>query len=222
MKTKQKIQLLLVEDHDSVSLGVVFSLQQNNQYQFEIKTVSTADNAYDLIKKNSFDIILLDLILKDYSPVCKLKSGEDLLRELNKNSSRPSVVVMSKIDRLEMLDYVINVLNADAYILKSRTSLTEIIPAINAVTQGENFYSNSIKNLLRFNENILEIDFTDRLILKSLSMGYKQSEIVGVLKGRDIFITVSAIEKRIKKLKIRFDAHNTNQLIAIAVKEGIL
>lgn len=216
------LKILLVEDHDSVSLGVQYSLQKQKEILFEITAATTADIALNYTLREEYDVILLDLLLKNEPYNSKLSGGDDLLRELNKNLNRPKVIVLSKIDSLEMLDYVINALNADGYILKSRTSLQEIIPAIKSVLKGESFYSDSIKKILRYNESLLDIDFEDRTILRCLSVGLKQIEMEYEFKKRDISMTLSAIEKRIKKLKIRFDAQTTAQLTAMATKEGII
>mgnify|MGYP000448132933 CR=1 FL=1 len=216
------VNLLLVEDHDSVSMGVQYSLQKQKEIGCEITTASTADQALNYTLREEFDVILLDLLLKNESYHSKLSGGDDLLRELNKLQKRPKVIVLSKIDSLEMLDYIINVLNADGYILKSRTSLQEIVPAIKSVLTDEPFFSNSIKKILKYNESLLDIDFEDRTILKCLSLGYKQIEIELEFKKKEISMSLSAIEKRIKKLKIRFDAQTTAQLTAKAIKEGII
>lgn len=216
------IKILLVEDHDSVSMGVQYSLQKQKEIQCEITIATTADMALGFTKREEYDVILLDLLLKNEPYNSKLSGGDDLLRELNKKENRPKVVVQSKIDSLEMLDYVIGVLNADGYILKSRTSLREIVLAIKTVLEGESFYSDSIKKILKYNESLLDIDFEDRMILKCLSLGLKQIEIEHEFRKKDISMTVSAIEKRIKKLKIRFDAGTTAQLTAMATKEGII
>lgn len=217
------IKILLVEDHDSVSLGVEYSLIKQKEIHCEITTVTTADKAFNYFQRENYDVILLDLILKSTAKKPKLLGGDELLRELNKFPKRkPKVIILSKIDSLEMLDYIINSLGADGYILKSRTSLKEIVPAIQAVLSEESFYSNSIKKILKYQESLLEIDFEDRTILRFLAEGLKQFEIEKEFQEKGISMTVSAIEKRIRKLKLRFDAQTTPQLTAIATKEGII
>jgi len=219
---KKRIKLLLVEDHDSVSLGVIHSLNEARAFEFEIKTASNADEAYDYLKKNQFDVVLLDLILKNRTPRSEFIGGDDLLREINKMKRRPKVIVMSKIDSLDMLDYIINVLQSNGYILKSRTSLQEIIPAMECVLEGDTFFSPSIERLMKYNQNLLDIDFSDRIILRTLSEGMKQNDVVSELKSKKIIMTVSAIEKRVRKLKAKFEAKTTTQLIAMAIKKGII
>ena len=212
---------MIVEDHDCVSKSIVETLKEQSGFIPETFIATDADHALKLIKEKSPEIVFLDLILK---PTIEgvLTDGDDLLREMNKLFHRPKVIVMSKIDRLDMLDYVINQLGADSYILKSRTSLNEIIPAVEKVMQGENYFSPSIVKILKHQENLLEMDTIDIFIIKKLSRGLTQSEIEIALMENDIYLTVSAIEKRIRKLKIRFDAKTTIHLIALAFQNGII
>ncbi|MCY1660122.1 response regulator [Chryseobacterium sp. SL1] len=221
MKNKKQLSFLIVEDHDCVSKSIVETLKEQPDFIPEIRVATDADHALKLIKEKPPEIVFLDLVLK---PAIKgvLTDGDDLLRELNKLFYRPKVIVMSKIDRLDMLDYVINQLNADSYILKSRNSLDEIIPAVEKVMEGENYFSPSVTKILKHQENLLEMDTTDIFILKKLSRGLIQSEIEAALLENDIYLTVSAIEKRIRKLKMRFDAKTTIHLIALACQNGII
>lgn len=216
------LKVLIVEDHDVVSFGVIQTLKSTNKFKIEEKVAVDADQAYKCLQKEYFDIVLLDLILKPSKAQPNLKGGDELLREINKMNNSPKVIVLSKIDSLDMLDYIINTLGTDAYILKSRRSCDEIIPAIETVMNNETFYSPSVEKILRYNESLFEIDFRDRIILKALSEGSKQREIVSILNAKDIIMTVSAIEKRIRRLKARFNSNTIAQLIAIAVKEGII
>ena len=222
MNYKKSITVLIVEDHDCVSLGVKQLLLSDNDFDFQITTTSSADQAYTFIKKYLFDIVLLDIVLKNPSKEALFFDGDDLLRQLNKDGNNVKIIVLSKVDSLDMLDYIINILGADGYILKSRSSLNEIIPAINSVLDGENYFSNSIKKALKHNEMLIEIDFIDRLILKKLSQGLTQPQIEIELLKKSISLTVSAIEKRIRRLKLRFDAKTTSHLIALSIQNGII
>ena len=215
------LDILLVEDHDLVSSGVQQTLRQAENYSFSVSLATDADIAFTLLQKQRFDIVLLDIVLKNNLPEPKFIGGDGLFREILKMTCRPKVIVLSKIDSLDMLDYIINILGADGYILKSRSSLEEIIPAIESIIDEQNFYSKSIERILRYNESHLEIDFTDRAILNGLSNGLTQKGIVIFLKKKDITMTVSAIEKRICRLKLRIYSKTTAQLIATAIKEGI-
>ena len=82
------IKILLVEDHDSVSLGVQYSLQKQKEIHCEVTTATTADMALSYTLRETYDVILLDLVLKNEPYNSKLSGGDDLLRELNKKENR--------------------------------------------------------------------------------------------------------------------------------------
>lgn len=218
---KKKLHVLLVEDHDLISLGVQVKLEKEYQKSLVFTLKTNADEALDYLQKNTVDILLLDLVLKSEYPM-QLKSGDELLRKLHGWENKPKVIILSKIDSLDMLNYCIEYLEADGYIFKSKSSLNEIVIAIDTVLIGENYYSNQIKKILKYQFGLLDIDTSDRVILKELSNGGRQKGIMKILSEKDIQMSVSAIEKRIRKLKIRFDALTTAHLVSIAIRKGII
>lgn len=216
------LNILIVEDHDVVSSSLAQVLHGTSSLNIVETLVTNADEAFEALQKQYFDIVLLDIILKNVQRISRFNGGDELLREINKMNARPKVIILSKIDSLDMLDYIINSLGVDGYILKSRTSLNEVIPALEAVLSDRTFYSNSIEKILRYNEALFDIDLRDRLILIALSEGLTHKAIVGYLKCKDVKMTVSAIEKRIRGLKSRFQSKTSAHLIAKAIREGII
>lgn len=185
------------------------------------KTVTNADEALHYLKHNKVDVVLLDLIITSEESRT-LQSGDELLRELYQWEDKPKVIILSKIDSLDMLDYCIEQLEADGYILKSGTSLSEIIPAINAVIEDEHYFSTRIKKLLKYKFGLLELGIVDRIILRELGKGNNQIDISKTLIENGFELSRSAVEKRVRKLRIRFEAKNIPHLIANAMKNGII
>tara|TARA_R110002051_G_scaffold181774_1_gene251330 strand:+ start:100036 stop:100695 length:660 start_codon:yes stop_codon:yes gene_type:complete len=217
----RKLHVLLLEDHRFISIGVEVILKENYKDTLLFKAVSDGDTALKYLQTHSVDIVILDLILKsDFDT--KLKSGDELLRILYHWEKKPKTIILSKIDSLDVLNYCIEQLEADAYILKSKTSADEIIPAIDAVLENEYYYSYGVRKLLKYQFGLLEMDTTDRIILTQLSNGLHQKEIVFALEKKEIIVSVSAVEKRIRKLKLKFEASTTSHLVAIAIRKGII
>ena len=72
-------------------------------------------------------------------------------------------------------------------------------------------------------KNNYEMDDVDIKILKYLSAGTSQDEIIEIFKSTDIKPnSKSAIEKRISKLKDFFKANNTIHLVTITKDMGII
>ena len=220
---KQKLHILIVEDHESSVRGISDVLVENDQFDFIIEVRSNADEAYLRISEGGIDIVILDLHLEtDHGSV--LYDGDDLLMYLNKLETKPPVIVFSKSSRVETLDHIVHNLGIDGYILKGRGSLKELIPAIQTVLEsGKPYLSEGVKRILSNHTDIIELDRVDRLILKSLARGFKQNDIPNELQHHDIHLSVRALEKRISRMKLKFGVEKSMaQLIYEAVKEGIL
>lgn len=163
---------------------------------------------------------MLDFFLKNNKG--SKGDGDELLIQLRKMETSPKVIVYSKSDSLEVLDYLIDHLGVDGFILKSRESLEEVIPAIERVLDGDHYFSPSIKKLLRYHMDELEIDYTDRVMLKAFSNGVKQAEMKKYLAINGKSLSLSGIEKRIKRLKLRFNATTLTELVTIAFRKGLI
>lgn len=68
----------------------------------------------------------------------------------------------------------------------------------------------------------LEIDFTDRLILKAFSQGVKQMELIQYLTRHNKQLSLSGLEKRIHRLKLKFDAATLVELVTLALRKGLI
>ena len=74
-------KILLVEDDESLAMGIAFSLENEN---FEVKTAGSIKEAYDCFRQESFRLLLLDVMLPD-------GSGFDLCRRIRMASDVPII-----------------------------------------------------------------------------------------------------------------------------------
>lgn len=71
-------KILLVEDNDTIVMGLKYLLEKEN---FEVKAVKNLEETYEIAKKEKFDLYLLDINLPDgngFSICSKLKEKEDV------------------------------------------------------------------------------------------------------------------------------------------------
>ena len=115
-----KHRILIVEDDAQIS-ELLSSFLENNGC--ETITAADGNNASLLLKKQDYDIVLMDLMLPK-------KSGEQLIRELRGYSDVP-VIVLSARSMLETRLEVLR-LGADDYILKP-FDLNEVLVRIEVV-----------------------------------------------------------------------------------------
>lgn len=113
-------RILIVEDDEQISELLSSFLTQNG---YDTTTAGDGNKASLLMKKQDYDIVLLDLMLPK-------KSGEELIKELRRYSDVPVIVLSARSmleTRLEMLR-----LGADDYILKP-FDLNEVLVRIQVV-----------------------------------------------------------------------------------------
>ncbi len=115
-----KVKILIVEDNKEISALLTGFLAQNG---YETITASEGNTASELLQKQEFDIVLMDLMLPYIS-------GEQLIKDFRAYSDKPVIVLSAKSmmeTRLEMLRT-----GADDFILKP-FDLNEVLVRIQVV-----------------------------------------------------------------------------------------
>jgi DNA-binding response OmpR family regulator len=113
--------ILLIEDDPAILNGLTEALKSEF---YILSTASDGDTGYKMAKKNSYDLILLDLMLP-------FKDGFQICRELrNDGIATPIIMLTSK---KEEIDKIVGLeIGADDYITKP-FSLKELLARIKAV-----------------------------------------------------------------------------------------
>jgi DNA-binding response OmpR family regulator len=114
------LSILFVEDDDTIAMGVEYSLKQDG---FQVSLAHRLEDARDLLKRQSFDLVLLDLGLPD-------GSGYALCKEIRAAGDTPIIILSARDEEASIvlgLD-----LGADDYITKP-FRLRELISRMKAV-----------------------------------------------------------------------------------------
>ncbi len=118
-------KILLVEDSDSIILGLKYSLEQEN---FNVEVAKTEEDTKKIIEKENFDLILLDITLPD-------GNGFNICKFVKERKDIPIIFLTARDEETNVvmgLD-----LGADDYIIKPfRTR--ELISRINSVFRRYN------------------------------------------------------------------------------------
>jgi DNA-binding response OmpR family regulator len=114
------LSILFVEDDATIAMGVEYSLKQDG---FQVSLAYRLEEARDLLKRQPFDLVLLDLGLPD-------GSGYELCKEIRAAGDTP-IIILSARD--EEASIVIGLdLGADDYLTKP-FRLRELISRMKAV-----------------------------------------------------------------------------------------
>lgn len=121
----EKPIILAIDDEEHILELVRYNLEANG---FHVETATTIKESYELIEKNNFDCILLDIMLPDTDGITALKA----FRLNVKTSDTPIVMVTAKA---EEIDKIIGLeLGADDYITKP-FSVRELVARVHAVVR---------------------------------------------------------------------------------------
>ncbi|HEY0091087.1 MAG TPA: response regulator transcription factor [Flavobacterium sp.] len=219
-------KVLVAEDFDSINIGLAKALAD-----LSIDTIEHAkycDDALLKIKKalhdkEPFDLVISDLSFLPDGRQDRIKSGEQLIAEVKRLQPDIRIIVYSVEDRPARIKSLFDNHGISGYIFKGRSSITHLKNAILEVKDGSKTYiSPELAHVFR-DKSINEIDNYDVGLLKLLAEGLKQDEISKKLREEGISPnSISAIEKRISRLKVYFRANNNVQVVVMAKDLGFI
>ncbi|MPT33892.1 response regulator [Flavobacterium sp. WV_118_3] len=215
-------KILIAEDVDSVNLGVK-QLLEEFVTEDRIHHVQYCDDALLKVKRAKIDQEPFDLLISDLSFVDnkfrenKLNSGEELIEAVRREQPDIKVIVYS----IETKPYVIRTLleemDCNAYINKSRESIRELKQAIRTIYASDEKFVSPELRYGKADSELDEIDEQDIQIIRLLSKGFDQGEIAD-----DMHYSRSSIEKRINRLKTSLKAKNNPHLVSISKDLGLI
>lgn len=126
-------KILLVEDEHSIAEPIIYNLKQEG---FTVTHVDEGPIALEIFGEESFDLIILDLMLPEIS-------GLDICRSIRKDSDVPIIMVTAKdseADRVTGLE-----LGADDYVTKP-FSVRELMSRVRAVLRRTTTSTTTNKN----------------------------------------------------------------------------
>ena len=208
MSNQNKDKILVVEDEQDIRDLLIFNLQKEG---FKVESVDNGDSALSLIRKNNFDLVLLDLMLPGIG-------GFDLTRILKNDKKTSEIPILMLTAKGEESDIVKGLeLGADDYMTKP-FSIKILLARINKILikssnrsdEADVLKYNSLSINLKARDVILEgkkidLTFTEFEILKLLASHskwvYTRNEIINNIRGDDYIVTDRTIDFQIVGLR---------------------
>jgi two-component system capsular synthesis response regulator RcsB len=219
-------KVIIAEDFDSINLGIELALKDLGIVDFHHSKY--CDDAFLKIRKaildnEPYDLLISDLSFKTDHREVKIKSGDELIKNVRELQPNIKIVAYSVEDKGYRIKSLFENSGINGFVLKGRNSIEELKKAVKLlVTSDQKYISPEIASIIQ-EKNNYEIDDLDILILKYLSLGIAQDDITGTFKELSIKPnSKSTIEKRIAKLKDFFKANNTIHLVSITKDMGII
>lgn len=219
-------KILIAEDIDAINLGIEQVLKDLNIIDFQHSKY--CDEAFLKIRKaildnEPYDLLISDLSFKTDHREVKIANGDELIQKVRELQPDIKIIAYSVEDKSYRIKSLFNHAEIDGFVSKGLNSIEELKKAIHIIsTSDQKFISPEVASALQ-EKNNYEIDDVDIQILKHLSSGTSQDEIIEIFKNSDIKPnSKSAIEKRLSKLKDFFKANNTTHLVSITKDMGII
>jgi len=135
---QRKIGVLVIDDHEGMREGINAMVNA----QSDMTVLGQAGNGEEAIQQ--FRDLRPDISLLDWNlPVVQ---GEDVLRTLNAEIPKPRVIVMSALNDVTCIQRALS-LGAQSYLHKDMLR-RELLPAIRAVHEGQQYMPEEIAGLL--------------------------------------------------------------------------
>jgi len=216
----EKIRLILVDDHQLVRTGIANLLSGEPSFEI-IGEAADAKELFELLKQSQPDIAILDIALPGIS-------GIEITKKLHNEFPGIRILILSMHTSEE---FIFNAINSGARgYLPKNTSRKELIEAIYAINRGEEYFAESISNVIlksyikkaksdlqedENNENLLskrEIE-----VLRLFAEGMTNQEIADKL-----FISIRTVESHKNHIMARLELKTTVDLVKFAIRNNIV
>jgi len=214
----KKVRILLADDHTVMRAGLRALLER----QPNLEVVGEAENGrktVELASSHVPDVVVMDIAMPNLN-------GVEATRRMVSKQPTISVVILSMYSDES---YVMRALEAGAraYLLKD-SAVTDLIRAIEAVSQGKSFFSPRISRILaeEYVHALKQKGVADsyelltpreREILQLLAEGKTNKEVATSLN-----ISVYTAETHRGNILQKLNLHSSAELVLYAVRKGII
>ena len=201
-------KILIIEDDKNIQRLLALELRHKN---YSVDSAYDGEQGIEIFSKNSYDVVLLDLMLPK-------KSGKEVCQELRKLADTPIIVITAKdsvLDKVELLD-----LGANDYICKP-FAMEELLARIRVVTRNKENSNNKhfyIENEIKMdisakkvflNEVEISLTKTEFLILeyfmKNKGLSCSREKIIVGVWGYDFDGEEKIVDVYINSLRKKID-----------------
>jgi DNA-binding NarL/FixJ family response regulator len=218
---KEKIQVHIADDHKILIEGIVAVINTEDDIEIEGYSLNGKE-VIDWAEDHSADVLILDINMPIYDGIEVLKFFK--IKKINQK-----VIILSSYEDVKLVQEMINI-GANGFLSKDSAG-QHIVEAIRTVHEGEQYFSDTIKNnLLKLYtgknvrpgqrpQSTIANSLTDREteVLKLISQEYSSPEIAQILN-----ISQSTVDTYRKSLLKKTNVKNAVGLAMYAVKNKII
>ena len=208
------IRMIIVDDHPIFREGLKKIISESHDIVIEDE-VSTGMELLSRIKKNSYDIIILDISLPDMS-------GLEILGILQNEKKRPPVLIISMHPEEQ---YAVRALKTGASGYLTKGSIPdELLTAIRRVSAGRKYISSALAEKLaadlnKNDEQPAHDKLSDReyQVMIMLASGKTTGEV-----ARQLLLSLPTISTYRSRILHKINLKNNAELIHYAIKHNLV
>ena len=216
-------KVLIAEDYESSNISVQKALEDLKIT--DPKYVSYCDDALSRLKMaiqndDPFELLITDLSFEEDHREQNIKNGQQLIDKAKEIQPDLRVIVFSVNKKQSIIDDLFQKQQINAYVRKAREDVKDLKRAIKSVYNKEKYISYDLKGI---EKNAFEFTPYDILLISLLAKGVLLKDIPSHFKEKNIKpSSMSAIEKRLKDIKISLEVNSNEHLIAFCKDFGII
>ena len=206
-KLGNDIRILIVDDHPVVRAGLTSMLGTQPGLQV-IGSASTGEEAIEMLKLHSLDLLLLDLRMPGMN-------GIETLLAMKRLGISTRAIVLTSFETDEDIYRAVHA-GAEGYLLKN-TPQGEMVDAIRAVCAGKRYIPRHIAS--RLTERMMRSDLTTREleILKMLAKGLTNKQV-----GRVLRISSNTVRNHVNSIIEKLEVADRTEAATTAIQRGII
>ncbi len=206
--------ILIADDNRQIVSILSEYCKKNN---FTVTTAYDGEEALNKVKKNKFDLILLDVMMPK-------KNGFDVCKEIRSFSNIPIIMVTARGEDFERImgleigadDYIVKPFSPAEVIARVNAILRRIFPKESSLNSKVFSYSNLTVDLNNFTVKIddTEVPLTKKEIEILWTLATNQSKVftrenlLDSLWGYDYFGDSRTVDSHIKRLRSKLDNYS--------------
>lgn len=212
---KYNISVAIVDDHPIIIDGLQNMLR--NHKHIEILGVYSSGKALmEGLDQCQPDVLLLDIQLPD-------TTGDELVRTIQQKAPGTAILVLTSMNSALYLENMLRQ-GVGGYLLKSSDS-NMVITAIESVYQKQQFIDPALKEkeqhfVTKIQQKVVQkpsLTSREMEVLKLTVQGDSIREI-----SEKLFIGLRTVDYHRSSLLLKLDARNTNELVRIALEQGLV
>lgn len=208
------IRIVIADDHEIVRAGLKQIISDDEDMEV-LGESNNGENLIELVKKNDYDVVLLDLKMQGIS-------GIDVIKHIKVIKPDLPIIVLSMHAEDQ---YAVRTIKAGAsgYITKE-TAAESLITAVRRVVAGGKYISQTLAETLADSiagggTELPHEKLTDRefQVMSMIASGKTVSEI-----GSELFLSVKTISTYRQRILEKMNMKNNSELTHYAIKNNLL